>query len=394
MLTRERRTDLLVVLACAFPRLVLLWLSAPPEPTFYWGYASALLRGGHFGLHGVPDTYVEPLYPAFLAAARWISADRIGVVLLAQIGVAAIGGVLLRRLTQSLTRDRRAAWIAVLLYALDPYLVRQSVGLMEVTLVTTLLIGVAWSAHRPLVVGCFLAAAILTRFSLLPLAILIPLWLSRRSWTHAAGAVIVTAALLTPWVLRNALLDGSMGGSRGTVNLAVSLSDAADQLLPRHNNDRLLVLLDGKTDEELWTSAASFVRQHPWRTLEMKARNFLHVFNPRLLPYTHEPNAAVLRVENGRYWIEGGVPRPATSEWIHALWRGALLAVALVGLWRRGLRWDDGPLWAVIVTITAVCTIVYPTTRLTTPMVFTWMVFAAVTLRSVSSSTDRSARRA
>ena len=62
MLSRERRTDLLAFLACALPRLALLWLApGSPEPTFYWGYASALLNHGHVGLHGTPDTYVEPL---------------------------------------------------------------------------------------------------------------------------------------------------------------------------------------------------------------------------------------------------------------------------------------------------------------------------------------------
>ena len=378
MLSRERRTDLLVFLACVLPRLALLWLSAPPEPTFYWGYATALLRDGQFGMHGQPDTYVEPLYPAFLAIARWLSGERVVVVLVAQIAVAALGGVLLRRLAQSLTGDARAAWIAVLLYALDPYLVRQSVALMEVAFVTTLLIGAVWCAQRPLLVGFFLGGAVLTRFSLLPLAVLIPIWLLRRSWMHAAAAAIVTAALLTPWLLRNYFVDGSLGGSRGTVNLAVSMSEAAEQLLPRHNNDRLLILTEGRTDDELWASAMAFARQDPWRTLKMKARNFLHVFNPRLLPYAHEPNSAVLRLDNGRYWIEGGVPRPARSEWIHGLWRAALLVLAIAGAWRRGLRWEDGALWAVIITITAVCTIVYPTTRLTTPMVFAWMVFAAL----------------
>ena len=122
----------------------------------------------------------------------------------------------------------------------------------------------------------------------------------------------------------------------------------------------------------------------------MKLRNLLHVFNPRLLPYTHEPQGARLREENGRYWIEGGIPRSRAAQWIHGLWRAGLLALAIVGLAVRGFRRDDGVLWAIVLTITLVCTVFYPTTRLTTPMVFTLMVWAA---SGLSLSADRRAGR-
>src|SRR5688572_2163144 len=113
----------------------------------------------------------------------------------------------------------------------------------------------------------------------------------------------------------------------------------------------------------------------------MKARNFVHVFNPRLLPYDDEPASARLRVENGRYWIEGGTPRSPASQWIHGLWRTVILILAIVGLAIRGFRWDDGVLWAVVLTITAVCTVFYPTTRLTSPMLAGFCIWAAIGAR-------------
>ena len=385
-------------IVCALPRLIVLWLAAAPEETFYWVYSSSVLEHGTLGLAGTPDSIVEPLYPAFLAAARHLTADRVSLVLTLQILVAGAGGVLLHRLTQLLTGSASAAWIATLLYAFDPYLVRQSVGLMEVTVLTTLLIGIAWSerlgsARGAVLAGLFTAASILTRFAVAPLAIAVPLLVARRSGRQALIAFAVTAIALAPSVVRNYTLDRSVAPSRIGINLAVSLSDAAEQLLPIHNNDRLVPLLDDKSDQELLHSAIDFAKANPWRTMKMKARNFLHVFNPRLLPYDDEPASARLRAENGRYWIEGGTPRSPASQWIHGLWRTALLILAVVGLAIRGFRRDDAVLWAIVATITAVCTVFYPTTRLTTPMMFALMVWAAQGLRGATVASDAPAQQ-
>jgi len=368
---------------CVLPRLIVLWLAPASEQTFYWHYSSSLLEHGTLGLPGAPDTVVEPLYPAFLAAARRLTGDRLSAVLALQILVAGAGGVFLHGLTRSLTGSTRAAWLATLLYAFDPYLVRQSVGLMEVVVLTALLIATAWSERRdtaagPVLAGVFAGAAVLTRFSVAPVAGALPLLLARRSWKQAALAAAAILLVVTPWSIRNQRIDGSVAPSRIGINLAVSLSDAAEQLLPIHNNDRLVPLLGAQTDRELLSSALAFARANPWRTIKMKLRNLVHVFNPRLLPYDYEPQSARLREQNGRYWIEGGIPRSRAAQGMHGLWRTMILVLAIVGLATRGLRWDDGVLWAVVLTITAVCTVFFPTTRLTTPMVFALMVFAGL----------------
>jgi hypothetical protein len=386
IIERVSRYAALAFLLCALPRLGVLWLAAPPEHTFYWEYSSSLLNHGTLGVAGSPDTVVEPLYPGFLATARWLTGDRTTWVLALQILVASAGGILLHRLTRSLTGSLQTAWIATLLYAFDPYLVRQSVGFMEVAVLTALLIGIAWSerlatTRGSVLVGLFTAAAILTRFAMAPLAIVVPFLMARRSSKHALIALTVTVVSVAPSLVRNYGIDRSVAPSRIGINLAVSLSDAAEQLLPIHNNDRLVPLLGEKNDRELLASALAFAREHPWRTLEMKVRNLLHVFNPRLLPYDHEPQTARLREENGRYWIEGGIPRSRWAQWTHGLARAALLVLAIVGVAVRGVRWEDGVLWAVVSTIAVVCTVFYPTTRLTTPMVVALMVWAAEGVR-------------
>ena len=381
------RPAVLAFLLCLVPRLAVLWLGPPPERTFYWEYSSSIVEYGTLGLAGTPDSVVEPLYPAFLAAARSLTGDRVPLVIALQILVASAGGAFLYRLTRSLTGSASAGSIATLLYAFDPYLVRQSVGLMEVTVLTALLIGITWSerlatTRGAVLAGLFTAAAILTRFAVAPLGIAVPLLMARRSSKHALIALAVTLVSVAPSAIRNYALDRSVAPSRIGVNLAVSLSDAAEQLLPVHNNDRLVPLLGDKSDTELLTSALAFARAHPWRTVKMKLRNLVHVFNPRLLPYDHEPQSARLREDNGRYWIEGAIPRSRAAQWLHALWRTMILVLAIVGLATRGLRWDDGVLWAIVITITVVCTVFYPTTRLTTPMVFALIVWGASALRS------------
>ena len=42
---------------------------------------------------------------------------------------------------------------------------------------------------------------------------------------------------------------------------------------------------------------------------------------------------------------------------MHGLWRTMILVLAIVGLAIRGFRWDDGVLWATVLTITAMCTV-------------------------------------
>ena len=86
------------------------------------------------------DTYYEPFYPFFLAVARFLAADQYGIVMALQIAVAALGAVYLYRLSVELSKNSNVGWIAAALYSFYPYAIRQSVSVMEVTLLSTLLI--------------------------------------------------------------------------------------------------------------------------------------------------------------------------------------------------------------------------------------------------------------
>ena len=105
---------------CALPRAaaVFLW---PAQSTYYWELADSLARGHGFALDGVPVTFIEPLYPAFLAFLKLLTAESPVAIGLLQAAIGAVGGVLLWRCAERLT-GARAALAAAVLYACYPVL--------------------------------------------------------------------------------------------------------------------------------------------------------------------------------------------------------------------------------------------------------------------------------
>ncbi|HVL67897.1 MAG TPA: hypothetical protein VM364_11595 [Vicinamibacterales bacterium] len=393
------RAPLLVFAACVLPRLGYLLLVDPhPEPTLYSGLAGPL--PGRSGPEVLHQTMIEPAYPLLLAAARWLLVDA-RLVLAAQIAIAAVGGVWLHRLATTLTGDRRAGAFAAAFYALDPFLVRQAANFMEVSTLTTLLIGTAYYASRTsapaaVALGGVAGLAVLTRFSVAPIALAalaIVFWRRPRTGIVAAACA---ALLVGSWVARMQALNGAVVPTRLGSSLYTALSPEAEQIGPTVNWDVLseyayakgsaavghrglsLVEHQRAQDEFLLSESLRFAREHPWRALRLKLRHFLHVFNPRLLPYERLPEGQYAQVVEGRVLLPRMEPRPVWEDVVHATWRTLLLALALAGIWLRGIRRDDAVLWATVVTVALVQTIFSPTTRLTTPMVFVWMFFAAV----------------
>ena len=187
------RRALLVFAICAAPRFVALAIFPGASSTYYDELAAGLLSTGSFGFDGTPSTYMEPLYPAFLAGARLVTGDSLPLVLILQIVVASIGGVLLDRLA-SHHAGPRAGLFAALFYAVYPYLVRQSVALLEITLCTTLAIGTALALSRTdrirgaLVTGALFGLLMLTRTSFAVAPIGAAAWLAWRPRRAGGGS--------------------------------------------------------------------------------------------------------------------------------------------------------------------------------------------------------------
>lgn len=402
---------LFVFALCAAPRIAaLLWL--PPSPhNYYWDYADGLLHHGVLGADTQPSTYLEPLYPAFLAAARWLTGDRDLAVLLLQTAVAAAGGVALFRLGARLAGSITVGLIAAGLYAFYPYLVRQSVAYLSLTLVMTLLMISSWRYTRiennrdAAVCGAWLGLTALARTALLPVAAtLVVLLVVERRWKQAAALSCTVALMVGPWMLRNHLVDGSAITTRAGENLFVSTNQYTTFVLPGHDVDLLVPYAYQLVDREmprdasaadagrmadriLLRHAVQYARTHPWDTARLKLTNAVFVFVPRLIPFHEKSDATQAVITGDTLRIENEVARPWTYEMIHAVSYGGLLILAALGLHaRRHTLANDRVLLAVLAVVVAVNTVFFTTTLLCTPMVFVLMFYAAcaITDRNVN----------
>jgi 4-amino-4-deoxy-L-arabinose transferase-like glycosyltransferase len=401
----DRRTALVFAM-CAAPRLLALGLFPPRTSTYYNELATSLLTNGTMAFDGVPSTYMEPLYPLFLAVARLVTGDSTVLAIVLQVAVAAFGGVLLYRLGSRLANPRTGFWAAVF-YALYPYLVRQSVARLEITLCATLAIAAALLLTRverirdAIAAGALLGLLMLTRTSFVVAALGAAAWLawqgrpstSLGTRTRLAAVFLLTTLLVEgPWLVRNMWIDGSPLPSRMGENLYVSTSDYA-ALLPLHDIDLVvpLAVADVRAEVEEMPPAAkergvddamlkrglAFVREHPWKVLRLKARNALGLFAPQLLPREAKSDASFATMDGGTLRIVNAARRPWIAEAAHAAAQSVLLVLAAIGIARRGIRGRDAPLLIMLAAQAAVCVVFFPTTRLMAPVMFVLMFYAA-----------------
>lgn len=408
----DRRRAGAVFAICVAPRLAALVVFPNAAPTYYDDLARSLLASGQLGFDGVPSTYIEPLYPAFLAAARIIAGDSLRLVILLQIVVAGIGGVLLCRLGSRLSNPR-AGFYAAVFYALDPYLVRQSLALLEVTLCTTLAIAVTLQLSRverardAVACGALFGLLLLTRVSVMPACVAGAIWLAWEGRRRLALVMVVTTlAVQAPWLWRNARVDGSPLPSRLGENLYLSTSRYAD-IVPVHDIDLLIPLALAEVepavknmrlapnleqralDEAMLDRARAFIRERPGRVVWLKVRNALYLLSPQVLPRYMKSPDAFAAVEGGVVRTFNEQRRPLSQEVPHTVVRSALLLLAAVGLARRRLSGRDAPLLIMLGTQAAVCVAFFPTTRLMAPVMFVAMWYAAIGVTSSSAAAPR-----
>ena len=423
----RRRPLLFVFLACLLPRLAALAVWPIDTDTLYYALSTGLVRDGQFAINGGVTTRIEPFYPLALAAGRLVTGDRVAAVLVLQILAASAAGVLLFLFTRDRLRDERAAWIAAALYAVSPYLIRQSVAFMEVTPAVVLLIAAAWGIDRLLppdggghattrltwlpplggrspwlpplggssvLLGLLFGAVVLTRFSFLPIALGGVVVLT---WRHGVRPAVIAGgaacALLVPWMLYSRVVSGMALPPRIGENLFVSTSEYARPIVPTLNVDLLLPLVDelviaemarrGAADFGLdeqdrlllqWTT--DFARAHPLEAIAMKMKNLAFIFQPRLLPFYEMAGRATL-VE-GRLEIPPQRPRPLVFEIAAGAFQAVLLCGGIAGIVIRRRLWrDDAFLLIVGGSVIGVNAIFFPTSRLLAPMTFVWIFYAA-----------------
>jgi hypothetical protein len=392
-----------LALAVRLAYLVFVFDEGPPD-IYYWELADSLLHHGVLGFDGRPSTFIGPGYPLFLAAARWISGDRLLFVRLIQIAVSATGSVFLFLLTLRLSGRRSAAFVAALLYATSPYYVGRSASIIEVPVFTPLLIAAVWAfvriadARSALVCGVIFGVTLVTRWMVAPawacLALLV-LW--RRGFVQAAALLLGTVAIVAPAAWRSYRIDRTIVPPRSGLNLFVGNSEYSSAVLPAYDTDLLTSYayaryfshpgalpvthpgFDKDVDRFLTEITLEHVTAHPWDTLRLKLRNVLYFFNIFRMPYypmgldTH-----LILFREGRFRVEGVRSRDDLGSWPHRIFYGTLLVGAATGLFlRRALFERDVVLHLLLASFVAVYAVYWPSTRNRAPVTFVLMFFTA-----------------
>ena len=397
------RIELALFAASAGLRLAALGIFGLPDANYYSEIASNILHEDTFARErGTFNTQIEPLYPTLLAVLRWIADDAPVLVVALQAMVAAVASPLLYRLTLVLSGDRSAAFMAGLLFASHPYLIRQAVAYQCLTVTALLLIWAALRFHAARVLGqgaafgLVLGLLLLTRLSAAPIAVLAIIWL----WRYGAAgtafrATMVLLATITPWSVRNYAVDGTVGSSRIGENLYVSTAPISRVLLP--NNDVDLVVphiygeLEAGTGAELTSATMNslliarsfrYLLENPWDVLTVKLQNSAAVFSPRLLPRYPKHRGTVMEINGSHVTVIGQIERRRSYEIAFTLTMILTLPAALGGLWirRQLVLQSDAFLISTLVSFAFVHAVFFPTTRLVSPMYFVLQFYAAIAL--------------
>jgi len=326
-----------------------------PDEFEYWRVAESIAAGrGLVDEFGFRATYM-PLYPAFLALFVKLPHG----LLLARLAQAAVGAaavVPVFMLARRLSPDPRAAVLAGLLVALDPFLVFGLSHLMLTeTIFTTLLataIVLAWPTHgrrparpterdrqpaealagrggpplgRALAAGVAFALCIYTRPSV---AAFVPVWSvalvvtarsERRGLGPAIGMLLATAALLTPWVIRNRVVLGRWRvlSTRSGISLYDGLGPRAaggSDLAYTKSMEEVRGLSEVEWDAFFTRESIRMARENPRRVLRLAGIKFLRTWSP----VPNEPGS-----------------RTAVKMVASAGWMVLTLGMATAGVFRR-----------------------------------------------------------
>ena len=119
--------------------------SRRPNRTTTTGWPAAWSRSSTFAFGPEPTSYIEPLYPAFLASGMFLfGSDRLVHAPAGNRQRVGSAGAVSARLAADDGIRSAGAW-AAMLYAADPYLVRQAHSYIEVPFAVPLLL---WTLER------------------------------------------------------------------------------------------------------------------------------------------------------------------------------------------------------------------------------------------------------
>lgn len=253
----------------------------------------------------LPTAKRPPLYPALIASLWWGEAPPTTTVMLLQavLGAATVAIVYL------MARDyfsRKVAVLAAAGMALAPMSSHYTAVILTETLFTFFITCgfFLWGRKRGAWAGLFFGLGVLTRptmfpfFVLLPLLSLLPWW--RSLWRTHVLIVIVALAVSSIWIVRNAVVFGRLipvAASGWGTNLFVGTIEtqfSGDDVWTAILKDPALLaakeevtgLDETATDKFLMRRAIQRIKESPGRWLKLRAKQY-----PRLF------------IDSGDYWL-------------------------------------------------------------------------------------------
>lgn len=397
-------------------------------------YAQNLLQTGVYGFEpGEPDGVLPPLYSLFLAAVYAVAGRGALQFVLVQALLDAASIALLHRIARRLwPGEPRVALIGALLYALYPYLLFQSLTMIDTSLYISGMYLLLWlllqlndasvADRRRLALLLTAGGATLCLLTLLRpnIVVLLPfagLWLAlRHGWrgsaTRLLPVILLGGALLLPWMARSAGIYGQpvfialhggrnfwQGNNPCTLPYLRAGYDTQWQRETYAEEVALTSLV--QRDSLAMQVALNWLRENPARIPELLWTKFITHWSVDIQPSRNPPVSA--EGEAVAEDCEAGIiaittigaddPTRVYDEsaaallfrLVHRYWFGSLLTLALAGLVITRRRWRElSLLWLTLLSMTLVYVVYHPGTRYrapTDPLLFLFSASALLEIR-------------
>ncbi len=376
-------------------------------PPSYWHAATGILEEGALSIQGRTSTYVEPLYPLFLAALRFLGGNSIEVVLFAQVLLTSFTNVFFYQLAFSLTGNIRVAGFAATIRAFYPYLIRRALKISVSPLLSFLLLASLYfltkipKTRYAILAGIGFGLIVITRSMMLPYAVAVCLFfIFKRQCRNAVLFAFSAMVCIIPMMSYNYKTSGSLLPTRSGLNLFISNCEFTDRIYPRYHPDILLSYAYGLAKKELGEDAfknqkylddffkrkaIEFMWHEPLTFLKLKIQNAALFFMPWTLPFYSLPSAS-LEISDGVFHLQhNSLDQPWRMPAfiiIHAFSYGGILIAGFAGFFsrRRFLTFVEFCMIMLAGYFILVYSLYWMSTRFQHQLLFIFIFYAAVWL--------------
>lgn len=285
-----------IVIGAFIVRLPLAFYSGPmhmPDERLYHKLAKSIIAGAGYATAKGASLYRPPLYSGFLALVYSVFGPNPIVATLFQAVLSAATCYFVYRIAFSLW-GRRTAVLTAVLWAVGPDMIIFSKLLMTETLFLFLaallllfLINYPVSLKSSIAIGITAGLAALTRPVILPFLPFALIWMAytdRANWVKILTIILICAAVITPWTIRNYAVTGhfQLIDATGGINLYAGnhYKGKGEWYFPRGNPLADKSLTEVERDNLAYNLAFRNAYEHPFGTARVIGLKIAYVISP------------------------------------------------------------------------------------------------------------------